>query len=232
MTESADLDDYRELLTVSLSSARDTAAKCIRKAQRRYKVQYDRRATPSSYRVGEWILIRFPHEESGRLRKLSRPWHGPYRVVENREADIVAVKVYFPEEKQIQVHQSRVCRCSCRFPAGYYWYGGNRRGPGRPPHWVQQLLESGPRESSTGENSSPTQDSHATRQAPPHVKDRGSDESDDEDSEDSEDEESTQSELMQAGDSSQTNADGNLAQRDNPRYSLRQRINPPSRFKD
>ena len=80
--------------------------KCIQKAQKRYKSNYDKRATCTSYpfRVGEWILIRFPHEESGCQCKLSRPWHGPYQVTENREPDVVAVKVYFLEE-QIHAHQ-------------------------------------------------------------------------------------------------------------------------------
>ena len=48
--------------------------------------------------MGEWVLIRFPHEETGRLRKLSRPWHGPYWITEENDPDVMAVKVYFPEE--------------------------------------------------------------------------------------------------------------------------------------
>ena len=48
--------------------------------------------------MGEWVLIRFPHEETGRLRKLSRPWHGPYKITEENDPDVTAVKVYFPEE--------------------------------------------------------------------------------------------------------------------------------------
>ena len=26
------------------------------------------------------------------------------------------------------------------FPAGYYWYGSRRVGPGRPPKWVDCLM--------------------------------------------------------------------------------------------
>ena len=50
------------------------------------------------------------------------------------------VKVYFPEEGQIQVHQSRVCSCPPHLPAGFYWYGGNRKSQGRVPQWVQNLF--------------------------------------------------------------------------------------------
>jgi len=49
-------------------------------------------------------------------------------------------KVYFLQEKTIQVHQTHVQPCPSNFPAGYYWYGSKRAGPGCPPRWVDQLL--------------------------------------------------------------------------------------------
>ena len=69
--------DYREELMLSLSSAKQLANETIQEAQRKYKAQFDRKALPDRFQVGEWVLIRFPHEESGKNRKLSRPWHGP-----------------------------------------------------------------------------------------------------------------------------------------------------------
>ena len=138
-----DIPDYREELLLSLSSARELALQNIEKAQRRYKHQYDKRASQPTYKVGEWVLVRFPQEESGHNRKLSRPWHGPYRITERRDPDVTVTKVYFPSDGAIQVHQTRVCQCPSQFPAGYYWYGGRRRGPGRPPKWVDKLLSDG-----------------------------------------------------------------------------------------
>ena len=32
---------------------------------------------------------------------------------------------------------------SVAFPAGYFWYRGKRKGPGRPPKWVDDFLSSG-----------------------------------------------------------------------------------------
>ena len=96
-----DVADYREKLMLTLSSARELASKCIERAQRRYKNQHDRKATQTQYKIGEWVLVRFPHEETGRLRKLSRPWHGLYWVVSRRDPDITVTKVYFPEEDPI-----------------------------------------------------------------------------------------------------------------------------------
>ena len=135
-----DTDDYREQVTLSLSIARDNAVKNIRKAQQRYKRQYDRNAKTETYSVGQWVLVRFPADESGRNRKLSRPWHGPYRVTSVKDPDVSVAKVYFPQEKRIMVHQSRVKHCPTNFPAGFYWYGGKQKAQGRTPMWVQNLL--------------------------------------------------------------------------------------------
>ena len=89
------------------------------------------------------MLVRFPQDKSGQFRKLSKPWHGPYRVLERKNPDVVVAKVYHPQHGQICVHQSRVCRCPDDFLAWYYWYGGKQKGPGRPPKWVERLLDSG-----------------------------------------------------------------------------------------
>ena len=134
------VEDYREELVLSLSHARTLAAQCMSKAQDRYKANYDQHTRTNQYKVGEWILIRFPQEETGANRKLSRPWHGPYRVVSSDETGVVATKVYEPSNKNIQVHQSRVTRCPVGFPPGYYWYGTSRAAPGRPPKWVDQFV--------------------------------------------------------------------------------------------
>ena len=128
-----DVSDYREELMTSLTSAREIAAKTIQRAQVRYKKQYDRKAKQPNLKLGDWVLVRFPQEETGRWRKLSRPWHGPYRLVEKPDPDAVCSKVYFPQDAPLRVHQSRICVFPREFPAGYYWYGGKRRGPGRPP---------------------------------------------------------------------------------------------------
>ena len=136
----ATVSDYREHVMLSLSSARDLAVQSIKQAQTRYKKVYDRKSAPSRLQPGDWVLVRFPQEEVGKMRKLSRPWHGPYRVLSKEEPDITVAKVYFPQDKTIRVHMSRVTPCPSEFPPGFYWYGTKRHSPGRPPKWVQQLL--------------------------------------------------------------------------------------------
>ena len=135
---SSDVEDYREELTLGLQSARELASATIRSAQKKYKRSYDRRMYSPKLRVGDWILIRFPHEETGANRKLSRPWYGPFRISSIEQSNIIANKVYFPQEEPIRVHMSRVHKIN-DFPAGFYWYGGNRLGPGRFPRWITDL---------------------------------------------------------------------------------------------
>ena len=72
---SIQLGDYREQLMLTLSSARELAASNIQRAQLRYKEQYDRGARPSTFKLGEWVFLKFPQDESDRPRKLSRRWH-------------------------------------------------------------------------------------------------------------------------------------------------------------
>ena len=138
--EPVDLSDYRQELTQSLSAAQKLAVSNIRDAQRRYKEQYDKQSRSVRHKIGEWVLVCFPHEESGKMRKLLHPWHGPYRTIERRDPDLMVVKVYFPEDGPIQIHQSRVSSCPPKFTAGFYWYGGNKKSEGRIPTWVQKLM--------------------------------------------------------------------------------------------
>lgn len=135
----ADLSDYRQQLIMSLSTARQGAAECVKKAQQKYKRLYDRKATPRDYHVGDWVMIKFPSEETGKQRKLSQPWHGPYRVTTIRDPDIVAMKVYFPGEDPINVHQLRVTKCPIDLPAGYYWYGRKQHSADKTPKWLENL---------------------------------------------------------------------------------------------
>ena len=53
----------------------------------------------------------------------------------------MAIRIYFSEDGPIKVHLNRVSPCLAGFPAGYYWYGGNKQGPGRPSKWLGCLLQ-------------------------------------------------------------------------------------------
>ena len=55
-------------------------------------------------------MIRFSQDGSGKNRKQSRPWHGPYSFCDCPN---------FPEEESIGV-------TPLNLPIGFYWYGHNQ----------------------------------------------------------------------------------------------------------
>ena len=114
--------------------------KAVQQAQKKNKQNYDRKTASRIYRVGDWVLVKLPADESGKMHKHSRPWHGPYHVVEQLQPDVTVVKVYQPQDGPIQIHMTRVTPCLDKFLAGYYWYGDHRPLPGHPPRWVDRLL--------------------------------------------------------------------------------------------
>ena len=127
-------------MVITLSSSRALALKSNQKCQQKYKQQYDKKATTPKFRVGDWVLVYFPQDETRKYPKLSQPWHGPYRIVSHDDQDVTVIKMYFPDDPQIQVHQSRVQMCPDSFPSGFYWYGNRKHGPGRPSKKIQKGL--------------------------------------------------------------------------------------------
>ena len=145
-----DGNDYREELMVSLSSARELAVTSIREAQRHYKGQYDKGARVNNYR-GRGLGVReVPCRGEWKNRKMSRPWRGPFRVLERRDPNLILRSVYFPEEPSMLVHQLRVCPCPDHLPAGLFWYGSRRRSPGRTPAWLDRCLNSSSKDPAEG----------------------------------------------------------------------------------
>ena len=131
-----DLDSYHEELVLSLSTARELAVSSIRRAQEHYKTQYDEGSRVVEYKFGDWVFVRFPVEETGKRRKMSRPWYGPFRNVARLDPNLRVSNVYFPEDPPMLVHQLRVCPSPDKLPGGFYWYGARHRSPGRVPNWL------------------------------------------------------------------------------------------------
>jgi len=69
------------------------------------------------------------------MRKLLRPWHGPYYITNTGGPDVYITKVYRPQDDGIQARQSGVKHCPSNFPASFYWYDGKQRGP---PKWIER----------------------------------------------------------------------------------------------
>ena len=84
------------------------------KAQNKYKAQYDKSVKIKSpqFKIGEWILIRYPQEESGSNWRLSRPWYVPFWITSVEKTEVTAKRIYGNSTKgQIRVHLQWVTRC-------------------------------------------------------------------------------------------------------------------------
>ena len=99
-----EISDYREELVTTLSSARALALKFNQKSQRQYKHQQDKEATTPKFSIGDWVLVYFPQDETGKDWKLSHSWHGPYRIISRDDPDVTVKKIYFPDDPQVQIH--------------------------------------------------------------------------------------------------------------------------------
>ena len=64
-----DVQNYHEELSLSLASVRDSIAKAMQTAQKRYKRQYNKKAKPVTYQISEWVLVKFAVDESGKMSK-------------------------------------------------------------------------------------------------------------------------------------------------------------------
>jgi len=60
---------------LSLSSARKLAREANKEAQKHYKHQYDKTAKNSKLKIGDWVLIYFPQDETRKNRTLLQPLH-------------------------------------------------------------------------------------------------------------------------------------------------------------
>ena len=94
-----------------MAEAWNLAQKCIGRAQGRQKTYYDKKSRPPRFTVGDRVFLFKPAEKTGEARKLSRPYHGPYRVVQLDTNTVHIRRVDCPQEDAILVALDRLRRC-------------------------------------------------------------------------------------------------------------------------
>ena len=102
------------------------ARQSITKAQKRQKMQHDKKARPAKYRVGDGVMAFMPHETQGKQRKLALPHHGPYRVLELTTNCATVKPVDHPEAELIRVNLDRHSQCPDVLP-DVTWLGPRAR---------------------------------------------------------------------------------------------------------
>lgn len=113
---SLDLKEYGAELMTKLSGAWELARESVSKAQKKQKTIYDRHSRPPSFVVGDRALLFQLAEKTGEARKLARPYHGPYRII---ELDTNAAHVHRVDRSQddtILVALGRLRRCAEEIP--------------------------------------------------------------------------------------------------------------------
>ena len=94
-----DMDYYRVELTHGLLEAWRLAKKNIGVAQRKQKVQYDKRTRALDYHPCDRVMVYMPHEHSGKMRKMALRYYGPYRIVEVLSNGLSVRPVDSPQEQ-------------------------------------------------------------------------------------------------------------------------------------
>ena len=132
-----DLDDYKSELVFGLADAWQAAGDSIQKAQRKQKRNYDRHSKTRAIRVAghsktrairvaDRVMVLMPPEQTGKRRKLNRPYFGPYRVLEVHPNGVTVVPVDRPKDPSIRVNLDRVTLCYPELP-DVSWTGGRSK---------------------------------------------------------------------------------------------------------
>ena len=106
-----ELREYGACLHSRMSNAWELARGMVKKAQSRQKKQYDRRSRPPNFAEGDRVFLLKPAEQTGELRKLARPYHGPYRIVTMNTNTASIRRVDRPEDSPVLVALDRLRRC-------------------------------------------------------------------------------------------------------------------------
>jgi len=68
------MENYQEEVVPSLASAGELAVKSMQQARKRYKIKCDHNAGKTKYQIGDWVLVKFPHEETGKQLNSPNPF--------------------------------------------------------------------------------------------------------------------------------------------------------------
>ena len=99
--------EYAERLRASIATVHDFARDHQQAGSQRMKRRYDIRSKAFTFSKGELVLLYNPQRKKGKSPKLSRPWEGPYVVVE-RLNDVVYRIQRGPRAKPKFVHKDRL----------------------------------------------------------------------------------------------------------------------------
>ena len=127
-----DLDDFKTDLTTNFTEAWQLAKQNVKKAQKRQKKYYDRKSKTPQFRVGGRVFVYQPGAIQGKAWKFSRPYHGPYRILELTDKNAKVCPVDQPQATPTFVSLDRIRHCPDDLP-DVSWLGKTQRRTRRRP---------------------------------------------------------------------------------------------------
>ncbi|KAG8303567.1 hypothetical protein J6590_007246 [Homalodisca vitripennis] len=94
-----------ETLRAKLKETHEVAARRKALARAKYERQYNMKVKDSLYEEGQYVLLHVPSIGRHRVKKLSKLWKGPYRIVKVLSSLNLVLKV---RNREIVVHVNRV----------------------------------------------------------------------------------------------------------------------------
>ena len=166
-----DIDDFKTDLVCNLSDAWKLARQNIGQSQKKQKTQYDRKTRLRKHCVGDRVFVHMPGEVQGKAWKFSRPFHGPYRILELTPTNASVRLVDRPQDQPIFVSLDRIRRCPTELSEGETWSGKTGRRRNRRKTTYKHHIPALPPDLPVGENppghsSSPEHGSWSTRLRP------------------------------------------------------------------
>ena len=116
-----DLDDYKTDLMSGLTDAWELAREQLKKSQKSQKRFHDRKSTEVKVEVGDRVFLHMPAATKGSAHKFSRPFHGPYRVLEVTTNDAKICPVHSPNSEPIYVSLNRIRHCPDEISEDEFW---------------------------------------------------------------------------------------------------------------
>ena len=103
--------DYLSEMVANFSDAWALAHQNIEQAQTKQKLQFDKKSSASTLRVGDRVMVFFPSQVKGKAWKLARPYFDPYKVLSFTPTNTEVQLAHDPESESIFVALDRVCHC-------------------------------------------------------------------------------------------------------------------------
>ena len=115
-----DVNTYKGEMAIKFDEAWDLAQNNIKRAQRHQKAYYDKQSKPPRFKVGDRVFVYMPAAKATKAYKFARPFHGPYRIIEQSDTGVVVHPIDKPQAEPIRVAYNRI-RHYCDSLQNKFW---------------------------------------------------------------------------------------------------------------